>query len=140
MYTFSKHAHRNSDTEYHPSTFSLRVTGFKKCPSTSRKRHSQLNVHGSSQSSTSSALEQGGKHVGAKTTSILIKAYYYLLFCLNTATESFPPVMTPCGTWIGPVEPRCTDRTEVQHGCRKQLPCWYLRHCSSHVGADRHVP
>lgn len=31
-------------------------------------------------------------------------------------------------------------RTGLQHGCTKQLPCWYLRHCRSHVGADRHIP
>lgn len=35
-----------------------------------------MNVYGSSQTSASSALKQGGKRVGAKTNSILIKAYF----------------------------------------------------------------
>lgn len=33
-----------------------------------------------------------------------------------------------------------TARTEAQHAVTKKLPRWYLRHCNSHSGPDRHVP
>lgn len=64
--------------------YSLRKTGLsekKKAPHKQKKRkHIELiDVHGSPLSSTSSALEQGGKRMKARATSTEIKAYFFVL-------------------------------------------------------------
>lgn len=66
--------------------YSLRKTGLsgkkKKAPLTSKKKRKHIeliDVHGSPLSSTSSALEQGGKRMKARATSTEIKAYFFVL-------------------------------------------------------------
>lgn len=65
--------------------YSLRKTGLSEKKKSSRhkqkkRKHVELiDVHGSPQSSTSSALEQGGKHMKARATSTEIKAYFFVL-------------------------------------------------------------
>lgn len=64
--------------------YSLRKTGLsgKKKKSSPHKQKNRkhielIDVHGSPLSSTSSALEQGGKHMKARATSTEIKALFY---------------------------------------------------------------
>lgn len=65
---------------------------------------------------------------------------FFMLFWLDTVTvkvviHCVAPPSRPLGLVV------LRDETaELQHGCTKQLPCWYLRHCRSHVGGDGHVP
>lgn len=66
--------------------YSLRKTGLiekKSSPHKQKKKkrkHIELiDVHGSPLSSTSSALEQGGKRMKARATSTEIKAYFFVL-------------------------------------------------------------
>lgn len=81
--TLSKHAHRNSES-YTVIPLQFKSDGVKKKkkkrPSQAKKRkHVELiDVHGSPQSSTSSALEQGGKRMKARATSTEIKAYFFV--------------------------------------------------------------
>lgn len=71
--------------------YSLRKTGLSgkkkkknKLPSQAKKKKKRkhielIDVHGSPLSSTSSALEQGGKRMKARATSTEIKAYFFVL-------------------------------------------------------------
>lgn len=117
-----------TQTIIHP----LSLLGWKKCPSQAEKdtAYSQLKVHGSSQSCTSCALEQGGKHVRAKTASILIKADFS---CVKTATESIPPESYAAGHMdraCGASSHGVTREQNCSMGVQSSCHCWYLRHWS----------
>lgn len=82
--------------EYHPSTV-WRVTGLKSAPHKQKTTayDSQLNVHGSSQSSTSSALEQGDTTGQSQNYQHLDKGLCFVC-SLNTATGAYPSGVMCC--------------------------------------------
>lgn len=117
----------------------------KKLPSQAKKRkHVELiDVHGSPQSSTSSALEQGGKHESQSYQHRNQGLFLCFIITANKTKCKASPSESKAVWHMGSphrASLHSTARTEAQHAVTEKLPRWYLRHCNSHSGPDRHVP